>query len=234
MTFVTAVKDFRTLASLPLFDGLSSLELEQVNAVLRSTKFPAGATVMTADQPGEVAYLVLTGTLRVSNLRADGSEVVLALLGPGEIVGELSLIDRATRSANVTTIEPSTLLWFDRSSYGRFRTSIPRISDNLVVLLARRLRLANTQIQALATLDVQGRVARQLLALADVYGAAATGGGTLIDVRLTQSDLAALCGATRVRVNQALGTFKKLGYLDEASRHRIKLLDVAALFAYCE
>ncbi len=86
-----AVSDPRELDSLALFRGLSLPELGRVNDLLGRTRFPSGAAIMTATQPGEVAYIVLEGTLKVSVVQADGREVVLALLGPGEIVGGLRL-----------------------------------------------------------------------------------------------------------------------------------------------
>lgn len=221
------------VAPLPLFRGLSPSELALVASALRPVRFPAGAAIMTAEQPGEVAYVVLGGTLRVSVARADGSEVVLALLGPGDIVGELGLLDRAGRSADVVALEAATLLWLDRPTYLRLRERIPTLADNLTALLARRLRLANQQILALATLDVNGRVAGQLLALADAYGEPVPAGGVRIPLRLTQSDLAGLVGATRVRVNQALGGFKRRGHLSEDRQHRVTLLDPEALAGYC-
>lgn len=228
---MAVVNDPRRLGTLPIFAGLSDQELTTINELLRATKFRAGASIITAEQPGEVAYVVLSGTLKVSTMRSDGTDVILAILGRGEIAGELSLVDRAERSATVTTLETSELIWFDRASYARLRSDMPRICDNLIVMLAQRLRAANGQIQALATLDVHGRVARQLLALAEQYGVSENG-QTTIELRLTQSDLAALCGATRVRVNQALGSFKKLGYLSDDGKHRITLLNSTALAEY--
>jgi CRP/FNR family transcriptional regulator, cyclic AMP receptor protein len=229
----SAAPDPAALARLPLFHGLSTADLGLVAAAVRPVRFPAGAAVLTSEQPGEVAYVVQSGTLRVSVARADGSEAILALLGPGEVVGELALLDRAGRSADVVALEAATLLWLDRTTYLRLRDRNPLLGDNLAALLARRLRLANQQILALATLDVPGRVARQLLALAEAYGEPDSFGGVRISLRLTQSDLAGLVGATRVRVNQALGGFKRRGHLIEDRQHRVTLLDPAALEDYC-
>lgn len=223
--------ELEEVRGLPLFRGLTAAELVVACAALRLKRFPGGANVLSADLPGEIAYIVLDGTLKVSTLRADGTETILALLGPGEIAGELALLDQRHRSADVVALEQVRLAWFDREAYLRLRAGIPRIADNLALLLARRLRLANGQIQALATLDVQGRVARQLLALAELYGKPAPQ-GTMIDLRLTQSDLAALCGATRVRVNGALGAFKRLGYIGDAAGHRLVVVDASALSGY--
>jgi CRP/FNR family cyclic AMP-dependent transcriptional regulator len=226
---MAGVPDAKDLGKLEL----SAAELMQVNDLLGRTKFPAGAMILTAEQPGEVAYIILEGTLKVSTIQGNGRELTLALLGPGEIVGELALADRASRSADVTALEPAVLVWLDRGTFERLRRDIPGITENLLRLLARRLRLANAQLQAMATLDVHGRVARQLLTLADVLGEEVAD-GVRIPLRITQSDLAALVGATRVRVNEVLVGFTRRRLIAVDRRHRITIRDRAELEAYVE
>jgi CRP/FNR family cyclic AMP-dependent transcriptional regulator len=204
----------------------------RVNDLLGTTTFPAGARILTATQPGEIAYIVLDGTLKVSVLQSNGRELTLALLGPGEIVGELSLADRSGRSADVVALEKAHLAWIDRNTFDRLRREIPLITENLLRLMARRLRLANVQLQAIATLDVHGRVARQVLALADALGEELPDGSVRIPLRITQSDLAALVGATRVRVNEVIVGFTRRRYISVDRKHRITVRDRAELEAY--
>jgi CRP/FNR family cyclic AMP-dependent transcriptional regulator len=206
--------------------------LTRVNDQLGRTKFPAGAMILTASQPGEVTYIILDGTLKVSVLERNGRELILALLGPGEIVGELSMADRAGRSADVTALEPATLVWMDRHGFDQLRREIPALTENLLRLMSRRLRLANGQLQAVATLDVHGRVARQLLVLADTLGEKLPDGAVQIPLRVTQSDLAALVGATRVRVNEVLVGFSRRGFIEVDAKHRITIKDRDELDAY--
>jgi CRP/FNR family transcriptional regulator, cyclic AMP receptor protein len=228
---MAGVSDPNELGTLELFRGLSPAELARVNDLLGRTNFAAGATIFTASQPGEVAYVVLSGTLKVSVIQANGRELTLALLGPGEVVGELSLADRGGRSADVVALEPATLLWIDRGTLQQLRRDIPLVTENLLRLMARRLRLANAQLEAIATLDVHGRVARQLLALGDTLGEQAPG-GVRIPLRITQSELAALVGATRVRVNEVLVGFTRRQHIAVDAQHRITIRDPAALEAY--
>src|SRR6188472_3902693 len=148
---MAGVPDAKDLGKLELFRGLSAAELTQVNDLLGRTRFPTGAMILTASQPGEIAYIVLDGTLKVSVIQSNGRELTLALLGPGEIVGELALADRAARSADVVALEASTLVWIDRNTFNQLRREIPLITENLLRLLARRLRLGNAQLQAVAT-----------------------------------------------------------------------------------
>lgn len=229
---MAGVPDPRTLGTLEIFRGLSPSELTRVNDLLGRSKFASGAVILTASQPGEVAYVILEGTLKVSVLQDNGRELTLALLGPGEIVGELSLADRSGRSADVMALEPATLVWIDRASFDRLRRDIPAITENLLRLLARRLRLSNAQLQAMATLDVHGRVARQLLALADALGQEQPDGSVRIPLRITQSDLASLVGATRVRVNEVLVGFSRRQHIDVDRQHRITIRDRDELEAY--
>lgn len=229
---MAGVSDTRELARLELFRGLSPAELDRVNSLLGRTKFPAGAMMLTENQPGEVAYIIMDGTLKVSVLQSNGRELTLALLGPGEIVGEMSLADRSGRSADVTALEPVSTVWIDRHAFDQLRRDIPAITENLLRLMARRLRLANAQLQAIATLDVHGRVARQLLALADALGESQPDGSVRIPLRITQSDLAALVGATRVRVNEVLVGFTRRKHVAVDRKHRITILDREELEAY--
>ena len=231
---MAGVADPAALGGLALFTGLSPAELGRVNDALGRTKFPAGATVMTVTQPGEIAYIVLEGTLKVGVVQADGRELTLALLGPGELVGELAVADRSGRSANVEALEPATLLWLDRAALTTLRRELPAVTENLLALMARRLRLANARLQAMAMLDVHGRVAFQLLALADAYGETLPSGRTQIPLRLTQGELASLVGATRVRVNEVLVGFKRRKVLEVDARHRVTILDRDELAAYCD
>jgi CRP/FNR family transcriptional regulator, cyclic AMP receptor protein len=231
---MAAVDDPSVLGTLPLLQGLAPVQLAQLNAVLHRRTVPAGTPLMLAEQPGEVAYLILSGTVKIHVEQANGMDVILGIRGRGEIVGEMSLVDRQGRSASVVTLEDCTLLWLDRPSFETCLQTMPVVSINLVRLLARRLRLATAQIQALAALDLYGRVARALLSLAEEYGEPAPGGGTLIPLRLTQSDLAGLVGASRVRVNEVMVAYKRRKYLSVDAQYRITVHNAAALARRCQ
>jgi CRP-like cAMP-binding protein len=220
------VDDLRGIA---LFDGLTPDQLAMLSQLLHRRAVPGGTTLMLAEEPGEVAYLILSGTVKVYVDQPDGAEVILELHGPGQLVGEMSLLDDVERSASVVALERCNLLWIDRTAFATCLRTMPALAGNVTRLLSRRLRLADARIQALSTLDLYARVARQLLALADVRGVPAAGGAVLIPLRLTQSDLAALVGASRVRVNEVMVAYKRLGYLTVDGDHRMTILDRAAL-----
>jgi CRP/FNR family cyclic AMP-dependent transcriptional regulator len=228
-----AIDDPALLRNLELFQGLSAAELTGLNELLRSSVVAGGTHFITAEQPGEVVYVILDGTVKIYISREDGREVILAFLGRGDTVGEMSLIDSSGRSANVVTTERTRLLWMDRVTFQTCLRTLAPLAVNLIRLLSIRLRFANEQIQALCALDVPGRVARQILALADRYGSSAAGGEVVIPLRLTQSDLGEIVGASRERVNQVMGEFRQRGFVSVDAEHRIHVHNRRDLARYC-
>ncbi len=229
-----AVEDLDVLAKLPLFEGLTREELARLNEDLHRKVFPAGTNVITVAQPGEVVYLLLDGTVKIYVDQIDGTEVILAFLGPGDTFGEMGLVGTAGRSASVLTLEKCNCLSMDRAAFHRCLKTMSSLSYNLVKLLSRRVRLGNEQIQALSTLDVRGRVARQLLAFAQRYGETGTDDSVRIPLRLTQTDVASLVGASRERVNQVIVSFKEHEFISVDSGHHFTVHNVQALIDRCQ
>lgn len=229
---MAGVVDPTAMAEIPLFRGLPRERLERLAEKLRRKSVPAGTNMITADQPGEVVYVLLEGTVKILIEQMDGREVILAFLGPGDTVGEMSLVDSAGRSANVMTMEKCTFLWMDRTTFQDLLRNVPEFAQNLVRLLSSRLRMANEQIQSLSSLDVAGRLARQILAFSERYGEPEEE-GTRISLRLTQSDLAELVGASRERVNQVMVDLRQKGYLAVDSGHHILVQQPEQLAQLC-
>jgi CRP/FNR family cyclic AMP-dependent transcriptional regulator len=229
-----AVEDVKSLNEVGLFEGLSTEDLNRLNLLLHKRVFTTGLNIITVAQPGDLVYILLDGTVKIYVDQLDGSEVILAFLGPGDTFGEMSMVDTAGRSANVIALEECNCLIMDRNAFYQCLKSMKGLSYNLVRLLSRRLRLANEQIQALSTLDVRGRVARQLLAFAQQYGEADPSNNVRIPLRLTQTDVAALVGASRERVNQVIVDFKDSGFISVDPSHRFTVHDVQALVGRCQ
>ena len=223
--------DTRNLLSyIQLFEGLAPAQLDWIAQHAHRRNFEAGRNVMTIEQPGEAVYIILHGTVKI-HIEQGERDVILAIRGAGDLLGEMSLIDSIGRSASVVTLETSLMLWMDKTSFNYMLDNFPPVARNLVKILSARVRLSNQLIQALATLDVNGRVARQLLAFAEKYGREKDG-VTQIRITLTQGDIADLVGASRKRVNQAMVSFKEQGLIDDLDG-RIAIKDGEGLARYC-
>ena len=212
--------DPTSLQNVPLFQGLQPQPLRWLQERLHRRHFGPGAQILTAGEHGTYGFILTSGTVKVSMDRPDGTSVILAILGPGEIVGDMSLVDLLGHSETVVAIEETDALAIDEADFRASLRTIPGIAQNLATVLSRRLRLANEQLLAFGTLDVHGRVGRQILVLAREYGERVPG-GTRIPIRLTQHDLADLVGASRVRVNQVLVQYKRDGAISVDSHYRI-------------
>jgi CRP/FNR family cyclic AMP-dependent transcriptional regulator len=216
-------------SSIPLFSGLSDKQVDWLRSRLYASTFPASQDMMVTGMPGDRVYIILSGTVKVYIPQTDGEEVVVTILGPGDPVGELSTLDHTGRSASVITIEKSQVLWMSQANFNEALLTMPILAQNLIRILSGRLRSSTNQIQALAALDVCGRVVRQVLIFADRYGITGTEGQTVIPIRLTQNDLAGLVGASRKRVNQAIVEIKRDGWISIDAEYHITILDRASL-----
>ena len=197
------------LSDISLFEGLTPSQLDWVAKNGHRRVFAAGTNVMTVEQPGEAVFIILHGTVKI-HIEQGGRDVILSILGGGDLLGEMSLIDSMGRSASALTLESSLMLWMDKTTFNYLLDNFPPVARNLVKILSARVRLSDQVIQSLATLDVNGRVARQLLAFAERYGREVID-GVQVRIVLTQGDLADLVGASRKRVNQAMVFFKEQG-----------------------
>ena len=219
------------LSYIQLFEGLTPMQLDWVAHRAHRRIFEAGRNVMTIEQPGEAVYIILHGTVKI-HIEQSERDVILAILGSGDMLGEMSLIDSVGRSASAVTLESSLMLWMDKVTFNYILDNFPPVARNLVKIMSARVRLSDQLIQALATLDVNGRVARQLLAFAEKYGLEKDG-GTQISIVLTQGDIADLVGASRKRVNQAMVLFKEQKLIDTDAEGRIAIKDSEGLARYC-
>lgn len=222
-----------TLSEVPLFAGLSQPDLEVITQRIRQRRYREGDTIFRRDDPGVALYVILAGKIKIHNETPDGGEIIIAMLSAGDFFGELAVIDGDERSADATTLEAAELLMLTREDMHDIIKRHPRIGLNLLVTLTGRLRRTTEALQALSTLDVNGRVAMQLLSLAQQHGTE-TPEGTRIDLRLTQSDLAALVGASRESVNKVLGYYRRQGWVAVDDDHRITVADSDQLARCCE
>src|SRR6476619_7647701 len=172
----------------------------------------ADQIVFLAGDAGDGCYRIEDGLLKVSVSAAAGGERILAILGPGSIVGELSMIDGAPRSASVSALRDAKLRFVSRAAFEAFGRSNPEVHRHVMILLARRLRDTNDALAATSFLPVKGRVARALLNLAEAFGRDVGSGRIVLRQKVTQSDLAAMAGIARENVSRILKEWMDLGH----------------------
>lgn len=217
------------LQSLPLFEGIEQKHLALVAQEGRIQTYEKNRFILHQDDSGESFYLILRGTVKVFLDLPDGTEVYLALLGAGDVFGEMGLIEASKRSANVLALETTKVLLIDRLLFEKLLIDSHPFVRNMLRVLSRRLRVANARIRAHCTLDIYGMVAYQLLEFSELYGEKRAGGAIYIPVRLTQTDLAQLVGASRERVNHVMGAYKRIGILSIDTLHHITIHKVTEL-----
>jgi CRP-like cAMP-binding protein len=170
----------------------------------RTVSLARNQTLFRAGDPGDGCYRVTEGLLKVTAAASSNRERILAIRGPGALVGELSLIDGAQRSASVAAIRESKLAFVTREAFEAFGAAHPEIYRHISALLARHLRDNNDALLATSFLSVRGRAARALLSLADAFGQDVGSGRILVHQKVSQGDLAAMAGIARENLSRIL------------------------------
>jgi CRP/FNR family cyclic AMP-dependent transcriptional regulator len=180
-------------------------------AKARALTLDSDQVLFLSGDPGDGCYRVDDGLLKVSVVAPAGGERILAILGAGAMVGELSVINGAPRSASVTAIRESKLSFVSRATFDAFARTHPELYRHVMLLLAHRLTDTNLALAATTFLSVQGRVARAMLSLAQAFGHDVGSGRILIRQKITQSDLAAMAGIARENVSRILKEWMRRG-----------------------
>lgn len=216
------------LAEVPLFEDLSEADLAIVAQRVRHRRYKEHDTIFHQNDPGVALYVILHGKVKIHSETSEGTDCIIAILSDGEFFGELAVIDGEERSADATTLEPTELLMLTRDDLHDILRRYPGISLRLLATLAGRIRRTTESYLAYSSLDVNGRLALQLLRLSQQHGIVTTT-GIKIDLRLTQTDLGALVGASRESVNKVMGFFRRQAYVSVDDKGQITVKDQPAL-----
>ncbi|HLE78340.1 MAG TPA: Crp/Fnr family transcriptional regulator [bacterium] len=214
------------LRKVSLFNRLPEADLAKLAGHLRARQYRKNTMLFHKDQPGDTLYVVESGHIRIFLPTATGEELTVDVAGPGDVVGELALLDGRPRSASAQTVEETAVQVLSREDFLQYLTAAPRLAAALLELLSTRLRQITEYAESLAFLDIHGRVAWALLQLAGRHGVDHQ--GLEIDFDMTQTELASMVGATRERVNRALASFRIQGLIELRGR-KIALLDTEKL-----
>jgi CRP/FNR family transcriptional regulator, cyclic AMP receptor protein len=217
------------LARVPLFSELSRGELERISRVAIPRSYPSGVRVFHEGDHSDACYLIRSGDLRVTREHSDGRAIALATLGPGDIFGELAMLDGEARSASVETLTDSELLALPAADVRRLLADHPEISVKLIAALTRRLRETNERVARQSFQTVPSRVAGVLNQLIAEETTSESHQG--VTVRMTQADLAQLAGTSRESVSRFLATLERAGVV-QVGRGRVTVLEPRRLRAY--
>ena len=202
-----------TLRRVPFLAILPESEIAWLAERMRPRQYRAGTTIFHRDDPGSTLHVINSGLVKLVLASPEGREVTVGILDAGDFFGELALLDGGARSASAVALEAVETLTLDREPFIAMLERHPQVATALLGVLGDRLRRTDELIQDILFLDLPGRLAKQLLALADERGVA-TPAGIKIDLRLSQSELAGIIGATRESVNRCLNAYADRGILD--------------------
>jgi CRP/FNR family cyclic AMP-dependent transcriptional regulator len=204
-----------------LFRGVAAGDLQSLLPEVRRRRFQSHASIFREGDPGDALFIVVTGEVKISRTLEQGEEVVFALLGAGDAFGELAVLEPdAVRSGDATAIADTECLILHRRPVVDFLKTHPGAMWGVVTMLSAYIKRKDEGYVDLAVRDIPGRVARKLLELTSARGGSVD---ARQEVRLSQTTLAGLVGASRENVNRALSRFISLGYI-EVDRGRIVVL----------
>ena len=204
--------DNDVLRQAPLFSSLDDDAANSLRSSMSETRIGRGDVLFHEGDSGDRLYVVTDGKIKLGRTSADGRENLLAILGPGQMFGELSLFDPGPRSATATAVTPCTLMSLGHDELLRWLEDQPSVARAMLHQLAARLRKTSDVVADLVFSDVPGRVAKALLDLSRRFGRTADD-GIHVHHDLTQEELAQLVGASRETVNKALADFAMRGWL---------------------
>jgi CRP/FNR family transcriptional regulator, cyclic AMP receptor protein len=211
-------------------ERLPEADRDALLAVAGERRYAPGVALFHGCDDQGAVLLVRSGQAKITVLGRDGHEVILGFRGPGELLGELSSVDAAPRSATATALEPMTALGIPGDAFRHLLDHRPAVARTLLGVLATRLREADRQRLEFAAYDVPGRLARRLVELAERFGEP-TDDGIEIALALSQGELAGWTSCSREAVSKGLGTLRGRGWI-ETTRRRIVVRDVEALRRY--
>jgi len=211
------------LGRTPLFAGVSPADLEPLLADFRLRRYATDSYIFREGDPGDHLHLLAAGEVKISRTTEAGGEAIFAVLGAGEVFGELAVLqENAVRSADAQALADTECFVLHRQALVAFLQAHPAVMWRVITVLSERIRRKDEAFSDLAFNDIPGRVARKLLELAEARGDL-SGKGIQISVPISQRTLAGLVGASRENVNRALSRVASLGLI-KVERGHITLL----------
>ena len=210
------------------FAQLPAAARAALHAMGTARRYRAGAVLFHEGDPSGWVLLVTHGRVKIASVTPDGKDVVLAVCGPGELLGDLSALDRLPRSATATALEALEARVISAEDFRRFLTTSTDAAVGLLVSVCGRLRVSDRRRVEFVALDATGRVARRLVEIAEYFGVPSHDGTIRIDLGITQDDLAGWTGSSREAAAKALHDLRDRGWITTA-RRTITVIDLDGL-----
>lgn len=204
----------------PLFSMLTNDQAQGIADAVVKRRFRRGEIIVEHGRKSNALFILLTGRARVLTSDSRGREVILAVLQPGDYVGEMSLIDNEPHSATVRAEIQTDMLILGRAEFARCLPENSSLSYAILRGLVSRLRAADRQIESLALLDVYGRVARTLLDMAELQGEV-----RIIRNKVSRQDLAKIVGASREMVSRVMKDLEERGMVETQENGSVIIKD---------
>ena len=212
-----------TLRTFSMFNGMPEDALHAITRVAMMRRVARNTAVIHAADRIDFVYLILSGSLKVLATDEQGREVIFGVLGPGELFGEMGVLDDNPRSATVIALSPSQLVVIGKSDFKRFLQESSDVSYYIIRNLVRRLRRADRKIESLALMDVCGRVARLLLDMAETIN-----GQHVVAPKIHKVDIAKMVGASREMVSRVMTDLQQQGLIEEGGGRIVLHSSIAA------
>jgi CRP-like cAMP-binding protein len=212
---------------MPLFKNLSAQEMERVKRAAAERQYPKGATILVEGEESDGLYIVVSGLIKVIKLHEDGREKTLDLIKDGDVLGEMTIVGSSLRSATAVIVKQTRAIVFSGKSFQKLMLDIPALAANIIEILSERLRKANSQIEALSFMNARSRVLFNLVHMVRETGSAGEG-KTAVAPRLSQSEMANLCGVSRRVVNKVFTELRRGGLIEITQKH-VRIPDVDGL-----
>jgi CRP/FNR family transcriptional regulator, cyclic AMP receptor protein len=222
------VNEANATARVSFFSKLGQSDIEQLTEILKAHKYAPNTAVFFQGDPSDSLYIVVKGSVKVTQASEDGHEKILDILGTGEIFGELAMLDGHPRSATVTTCETTELATISRKDFRDFVSTRPEIFWKVMESLCDRVRKTSTDMLELSSREVPYRLLAALSQLSEKFGQLAADGSCLISENFGLNDLVAMVGSSREVVSRLLHRYQEEG-LVELSRNKLIIPDPKAL-----
>ncbi len=222
----------QVIRTVPLFRGLNEEDWPNIAPLLHGHCYPKDAYIFFQGDPPDALYIIWSGRVKLVRHTDSGRDVVVEVLGPGQLIGEMAVFDGRPYAATAQTLEEVAVVTIARRDFYMLLERYPQVAIGVISELSRRLRLATEMVRSLAVDRVEQRIARMLLRLAELAGRPYEGkpGAMVIDIPLTRQDIAEMTGTTVETAIRVLSRFRKQGLVANA-RGRVILLALDELAA---